>query len=181
MDNSFEQCVRKPDYTQEEKMFKLYTILMCLSIFAVVAGIVLLFSVDYLLGALVIIMWGIVAICFYKLRDNAIIEYDYEFIDNIILISKVSHSSKRKTIVAIPAEQLKSIYPLNTNPNYDQNKKSVVLDGATLPLINCSLNEDARRYLLRGTSNNKDIVVIWEPKQDMLKLIRSERKDVVSL
>ena len=52
MDNSFEQCVRKPDYTQDNKKYSLYRVLMIISIIGAAVGLLLVFMGLYYIGAI---------------------------------------------------------------------------------------------------------------------------------
>lgn len=174
MDNSFEQCVRKSDYTQDEKKYKMYNIFMIISAICAFIGLVFLLLGQYFFGGAMLVLWVAVAFYFYKLKDGAIIEYDYEFIDGVISISRIYHQSKRKCVVSISLEKASEITPIdinNLNKLYDSGAK----------VINCALNDDARLYSLRGSYKGQNVIVIWEPKLSLLKLIRSERVNLVVL
>ena len=172
MDNSFEQCVRKQDYTKETKRFKLYTILMVLAAIGTLAGVLITLWGDYALGIALAVSWLLVTLCFFKLRDDAIIEYDYEFVDGYITISKICHGSKRKNVISISVEKVMQIRPITLN---DVERLS---DGK---VISCFLNDDASLYVINGSYKGSKVNVIWEPKQALLKLIKSERINLVIL
>lgn len=172
MDNSFEQCVRKQDYTKETKRFRLYTVLMVLAAIGTLAGVLITLWGDYALGIALAVSWLLVTFCFFKLRDDAIIEYDYEFVDGYITISKICHGSKRKNVVSISIEKVLQIRPITIKEVENLSDGKVMV---------CFLNSDANLYVINGTYKGNKVNIIWEPKQALLKLIRSERINLVVL
>ena len=174
MDNSFEQCVRKADYTQDVKKYRMYKVFMIISAICALIGLVFLLLGQYFFGGAMLVLWVAVAFYFYKMKDAAIIEYDYEFIDGAITISRIYNQSKRKCVVSISLEKVSEIAPTDIN-NLSK------LYASEAKVINCALNDDARLYLLRGSYKGQNIIVIWEPKLPLLKLIRSERVNLVIL
>jgi len=172
MDNSFEQCVRKQDYTKETKRFNLYTVLMVLSALGTLAGVLITLWGDYALGIALAVVWMLVTLFFFKMREEAIIEYDYEFVDGYITISKICHGSKRKEVISISIEKVLEIRPITLK------EAEQLQDGKVMV---CFLNSDANLYLINGTYKDNRVNVLWEPKQALLKLIRSERINLVVL
>lgn len=175
MDNSFEQCVRKPDYTQDNKKYSLYRVLMIISIIGAAVGLLLVFMGLYYIGAIDAVLWGGIAFLFYRLMDGAIIEYDYEFSDGAIRIARISNRAKRKELAALMLDAVEAIAPYNKG---DVEKYTV--DGSR-KLLDCTLNSDSRWYYILASQNGKKLFVLWEPKQELLKLIRNERRQLVTL
>ncbi len=173
MDNSFEQCVRKHDYTQDEKKYKFFNGLMIAAAVCAFIGLVMLLLGDYILGVFMLAMWIAVGFGFFKMKENAIIEYDYEFVDGVITISRIFHQSKRKTVVSMSLEQVNGISPIDI--------EKIEKNAYNTKIINCALNDDAHFYGIKGTYKGQNVLVIWEPKLPLLKLIKSERVNLVVL
>lgn len=175
IDTSFEQSVRKPDYTQDKKRYRLYNIMMYVSIAAAGMGVVFLLLGAYVFGAADIVFWAGLTVLFYHLKDGAVIEYDYEFSDGALRIARISNGEKRKELLCAECGKIESIAPLNT-----EDIKRMAETGER-KIKDYSLNEDSRKYCVLCSVKNEKLAVIWEPKQSLLRLIRREMPRSVTL
>lgn len=175
IDTSFEQSVRKPDYTQDKKRYRLYNIMMYVSIAAAGMGVVFLLLGAYVFGAADIVFWAGLTVLFYHLKDGAVIEYDYEFSDGALRIARISNGEKRKELLCAECGKIESIAPLNT-----EDIKRMAETGER-KIKDYSLNDDSRKYCVLCSVKNEKLAVIWEPKQSLLRLIRREMPRSVTL
>lgn len=175
IDTSFEQSVRKPDYTQDKKRYRLYNIMMYVSIAAAGMGVVFLLLGAYVFGAADIVFWAGLTVLFYHLKDGAVIEYDYEFSDGALRIARISNGEKRKELLCAECGKIESIAPLNT-----EDIKRMAETGER-KIKDYSLNDDGRKYCVLCSVKNEKLAVIWEPKQSLLRLIRREMPRSVTL
>ena len=175
IDTSFEQSVRKPDYTQDKKRYRLYNIMMYVSIAAAGMGVVFLLLGAYVFGAADIVFWAGLTVLFYHLKDGAVIEYDYEFSDGALRIARISNGEKRKELLCAECGKIESIAPLNT-----EDIKRMAETGERR-IKDYSLNDDSRKYCVLCSVKNEKLAVIWEPKQSLLRLIRREMPRSVTL
>lgn len=175
IDTSFEQSVRKPDYTQDKKRYRLYNIMMYVSIAAAGMGVVFLLLGAYVFGAADIIFWAGLTVLFYYLKDGAVIEYDYEFSDGALRIARISNGEKRKELLCAECGKIESIAPLNR-----EDIKRMAETGERR-IKDYSLNDDGRKYCVLCSVKNEKLAVIWEPKQSLLRLIRREMPRSVTL
>lgn len=175
IDTSFEQSVRKPDYTQDKKRYRLYNIMMYVSIAAAGMGVVFLLLGAYVFGAADIVFWAGLTVLFYHLKDGAVIEYDYEFSDGALRIARISNGEKRKELLCAECGKIESIAPLNR-----EDIKRMAETGER-KIKDYSLNDDGRKYCVLCSVKNEKLAVIWEPKQSLLRLIRREMPRSVTL
>lgn len=172
MDNSFEQCVRKADYSTDKIKYKAFYVAMIVSVVGAAGGILLLTINMAAFGIANIVIWGALVFLFFRLKNNAIIEYDYEYSDGAIKIARVSNSSKRKELVNISLDEIERITPVDMNTFKAPEDKKV---------LSFWLNADSRIYCIDGSYKGTRVMVLWEPKQELIKLIRSDRAQLVVL
>ena len=92
-----------------------------------------------------------------------LLEYDYIIEDDTLIIAKIKNLNARKEVINLPVNALKRI------EKYNKEK----LQAMNIKVTNCSLNEDEKKYMLfyeRGEQG----VIIFEPKEDLLKLLTKE-------
>lgn len=168
-----EQTIRLKDETKQKKAKFKYNFLMAL------AAAFSLFAIYSLITAFMIIatpsmtvaLWDVLPlivsviltlICFNK-KDDMIVEYDYIVEDDIFVIAKIRNLKNRKEVVNVPVSAFKRIDPYNA-----ENFKSL-----DIKKINCSLNDDAEKYVLTFERGER-CAVVFEPNEELLKMIKKE-------
>ncbi len=168
-----EQTIRRYDEEQQRKdRFKynfLYALAAALSLFAIYSIITIFFVLGdqsksitiFDVIPLIVSVAGTIICFLYK--DEMLLEYDYIIEDDTLIIAKIKNLNARKEVINLPVNALKRI------EKYSAHR----LDGLNIKITNCSLNEDERKYMLfyeRGEQG----VIIFEPKEDLLKLLNKE-------
>ncbi len=104
------------------------------------------------------------AILFLK-KDDAVCEYDYIIENDTLSFVKIRNLSSRKELIALKPENLKRIMPFDEN-NFRQLQAKK---------INCTLNKENRCILLAG-SGGENYAIAFEPKEELLAIIKKELK-----
>ncbi|MBE7092571.1 MAG: hypothetical protein E7365_05280 [Clostridiales bacterium] len=167
-----EQTIRRNDEEKQKKdKFKynfLFILAAALSLFAIYS----VTTVFFVLGSqqnsltvfdvlpLIVSVLGTVFCFLYK--DEMLLEYDYIIEDDTLIIAKIKNLKSRKEVINLPVNALKRIEKYNT-AKLNQGLKTV----------NCSLNEDEKKYMLYYEKGEKGIIV-FEPNDAFLKLLNKE-------
>ncbi len=172
MDRIEQTIRRKDEEKQKQDKFKynfMLALAAALSLFAIYSVITVFFVLGdpskaitvYDVIPLVISAVGTIVCFLYK--DEMILEYDYIIEDDILIIAKIKNLKARKEVINIPVNALKRIEKYNAEKISAQGIKA----------INCSLNEDDKKYALYYERGEKGVIV-FEPNDDFLKLLNKE-------
>lgn len=169
-----EQTIRLRDEEKQKKAKFKYNFLMALaaalSLFAIyslittfmiianpMSGKVTVFDVLPLIISVILTF-----ICFSK-KDDMLIEYDYIVEDDTFIIAKIKNLKSRKEVVNVPVSAFKRIDNYNAeNFRSLQAKK-----------MDCSLNDDAQKYVLTFDRGQR-CAVVFEPNDELLEMIKKE-------
>jgi hypothetical protein len=169
-----EQTIRRKDENEQKKDNFRYKFFFALAVVFSLSGIsslvVVFSSFINLNGATVsafdvislVLAWALAAF-FYIKKDDMKIEYDYIIEDDHLIIAKIRNLTSRKEIINIPVSAFKRLDTYNENNFRELDAKK----------YNCSLNEDAERYVLHYERGER-CAVAFEPNEELLKMIKKE-------
>lgn len=176
MDNPFEQCVKKEDYTKDKIKYAIWNgTFLVTALIALLALLLTILSGNYMVWLSIVVFAGLIAFFAYFKKSNAIIEYDYSFYDNTITISRISNNSKRKDMISIKREEIVEIAPIRSN-NFQRYKN---VPG--IKLKNFVLNNIDDSYYIYYQQGGGNGLVLWEPNEKLLKAIKDTKPAAVTL
>ena len=101
-------------------------------------------------------------------KDSLRVEYEYTFTNGLLDISMVLNNSKRKYLAEIP---LKIVESAGSVKHASFNR---YLNDRTLKKHNWFLNRDNKLYYLFFTKNNVRRLVVIEPSDEMVEMMKSK-------
>lgn len=135
-------------------------VLMFLGVIVGVIGILLNPIVRYIGFALI----AVIFIMFPKLN----VEYEYVYVDGQLDFDKILGKAKRKHILRIDFDEVEIMAPLNSHS----------LDSYTY--VKCeqkdftSRSKDAKPYVIVATKDNKKLMILFEPNEKMIGMIKQK-------
>ena len=171
--NDYEQCVRKNDNKPGKILHYL-----CWAIVGVsaVTGVIALLML--LKGGLVQGVFQLTAslaafiVCFF-LRDRWLLEYDYSYYDQTISIAKIFNEKSRKEYLQIPLSEIECIAPV-----FD-DRFARFSAAPELKLYRAHFRDEQQCYFVYFKHQGASCMLLWEPKEALLRCIRSDKSSVV--
>jgi hypothetical protein len=168
-----EQTIRLKDETKQKKAKFKYNFIMALAAALSLFAIYSLITTFMIIAApsMTVTLWDVIPliisvvltlICFNK-KDDMLVEYDYIVEDDVFVIAKIKNLKARKEVIHVPVSAFKRIDEYN-----EENFRSL-----DIKKINCSLNDDANKYVLTFERGER-CAVVFEPNEDLLKMIKKE-------
>ena len=171
---SIEECLRKKDTKADEIKYKIWFVVMVIAAAGAFIGVLTLFY-NTILGAIVTVIFGGIAIFAYFRKENSILEYDYAFYEDVITIARVSNQRRRKELIRVELPEIECIAPV-----YDDRFKPLK-NISGLKVINATLNGSEHAYFIDCVYNKSRTCVLWEPSEALLKAVRSQKPRAVRL
>lgn len=171
---SVEECLRKKDTKADEIKYKIWFVVMAIAAVGAFVGILMLFYIT-VLGIIDTVLFGGIAIFAYFRKENALLEYDYAFYEDVITIARVYNQRRRKELIRVELPEIEYIAPI-----YD-DRYNELKNIAGLKIINATLNGPEHAYFIDCVYNKSRTCVLWEPTEVFLKAVRSQKPRAVRL
>ncbi len=168
-----EQTIRLRDEEKQKKVKFKYNFLMATAVAMSLISVYFITTIFMILGnpemsiSLFDVIPLIVAliltfVCLNK-KDTLLIEYDYIVEDDHFIIAKIKNLKARKEVVNVPVSSFKRIDGYNPDNFKELQAKK----------LNCSLNDDAEKYVLTYERGER-CAVVFEPNDELLEMIKKE-------
>jgi len=122
------------------------------------------------LGVIGVAIIAVIVFLFPRLK----VEYEYVFVDGQLDFDKITGKSKRKNLLRIDFEQVDIIAPMNshaldTYANIQTEKKDF-----------SSRDRSSKPYVIVANIQNKKVLIIFEPNEKMLAMMKQKSPRKVS-
>ncbi len=168
-----EQTIRLRDEEKQKKVKFKYNLFVALAVAMSLVAVYFLMSLFMILGRqdiqfsvfdlIPLAVSLVLTFVFLNKKDTLLIEYDYIVEDDQFIIAKIKNLKARKEVVNIPVSAFKRID--NYNPLNFKELEAKKLD--------CSLNDDAEKYVLTYERGER-CAVVFEPNEALLEMIKKE-------
>ncbi len=170
--DSMEQTVRRMDQKLYEKDKLEYYIFLALFISLSFYAFFSLFQAFYIIaqgyGSAANLIPSLVSFLlagiFFFIKDNMLLEFDYIVENNTLIFAKIKNLKARKELAVLPISTIKRIEPYTKERFLQLQAKK----------INCTLNQDVRKYILLAEKSGEQIAIAFEPNLNLLQLLQKE-------
>jgi len=138
-------------------------------------GIIAVFGASGLLGmrrivynAVLLIVGGGLAYGAYVFKNNQRIEYDYTFTNGTFDIAKVINNAKRKKILSVNVREIDQLAH-TSDPGFQR----ALSNPSIKKKYNCFLNRGGGLYYAIIVQEGQKALLVFEPSEEMLKLFRT--------
>ena len=169
MDNFKEEIVVKRNRTLDQILYGVCWISI------VVFGLIALTSFYGIIGAtgfnwvslVIAVVFGALAFLLWRNKDKLRTEYEYSFTNGDLDISMVLGNSRRRYLTRLPLKSVEAC-GLVTDPSFNR-----YVSMRDVKKHNWFLNRDAKLYYFYFTKNSVKHLIVIEPSDEMVEMIRS--------
>jgi len=170
MDNFKEEVIVKRNQTLDQLLYSLCWIAM------IVFGLTALTSLYNIIGAngfdwvslVMAVVFGGFTFLVWRNKDKLRTEYEYTFTNGDLDVSMVLANSRRRYLTRLPMKNVEACGKV-TNPSFQR-----YLSMKDVKKHNWFLNRDAELYYFYFTKNSVKHLIVIEPSDEMIDMIRSK-------
>ena len=173
--NDNEQCVRKENNTPGKILYFMCWAIVALSAVTGIMALMVLIEGGLVRGAVLLTVSLAAFIVCFVMKDRWLLEYDYGYYDGKRSIAKVYNQKSRKEFMQISLEEIEYIAPV-----YDEQYKRLSA-APDVKTYKAYLNDPDQCYFIFFKRLGAAGILLWEPKEQLLKCIKSDKSSVVRL
>lgn len=144
--------------------------------FAIIMGIIsfallLMGGLSNLLMFTFAVVFGFLCAFFYYMSQRSRVEYDYTFTNGTLDIAKILNGKTRKKVLSLDAEEIMDMQPI-TSEAFQK-----YFDDKNIKKANMFLNKGTHLYYMLFVKEEKKVVVIFEPDQQLIEYMKMFNTD----
>ena len=166
MDHFMEEIVIRRNRALQEMLYYLATVTMF--VFALIGFWMLanIFGSFSIVGMIILIFFGGIAVLMYLYKDRLRTEYEYTFTNGDLDFAQVFNNQKRKNLGTMRVKNVDTFGLVDS----DHFRKLINMPG--LKRKNWFLNRDATLYYFYYQKEGNRTIIVMEPSAEMVEMIR---------
>ncbi len=146
--------------------YVVFTIFAFISAIVAATYLMAVMSSFNLMNVLMVVIFGGGAWMMWWGKDMLRVEYEYSFTNGVVDVSQVINNRRRKDVVSFRTREADLVAPADDPRLAELRKRKDV------KIIRAYLNPGARLYFAQFRKGDSTVVLLFEPSEEFLKLMR---------